>query len=280
MAICFKAIGSSAMTAAAIISGHDSRTTFPFMKLPPEIRSFIYEQVFLDIVQAAEAVAFYTKDMTHPDYHFPFIVHQVNALPITCRIIRKESAYIYNELSFSILDSRLIELEDLRYTQSLGLPFDRFQEITTECNEYAVDQIDQVVWHIEENITRYRSLRDMTQQYLSFGTSICMGVQNRLHNGDGVRTALEAEIRSQVGVQEATHDEMALLIHLCVGYFSALKTVQRPPSDNRVSRFRQRAHQAYSSSRHRIRGSIRYVRKSMKLCPNNERAIFVKVHTA
>lgn len=31
---------------------------FPFLKLPPEIRCFIYEQAFLNIVEGAEAVDF------------------------------------------------------------------------------------------------------------------------------------------------------------------------------------------------------------------------------
>jgi hypothetical protein len=110
---------------------------------------------------------------------------------------------------------------------------------------HAVGDIRRVVLRVEDNIHRHR----WSQRYVLIGSKfwdICIGVQNSLHEGVGVRKAVEAEVRSQVGV-ELTGVDVAELLDVYVKTFANLKTVRRPTRAVRDARFGQRVHEACSS---------------------------------
>lgn len=227
----------------------------PFLKLPPELRCFIYEQVFLDIIEGAEAVSF-TRQLAGRDYQSAFIREQINALPHTCRIFRKECAPIYEELSYSANDSRINDMEDVLLKENepptSGSPWDRSQELedlndwqisahgigtpyyesqvtTAVCRMRAVGDIHNVVIRIAENIETQENRRGMavaTKQW-----EICIGVNDRLHDGAGVRDAFEDEVMSIAGV-ELTHDEIAIMLRCYASWFSVLELLRMP--ENRV----------------------------------------------
>jgi hypothetical protein len=227
----------------------------PFLKLPPEVRCSIYKHVILNIIEGAEAVAF-TRQLAGRDCQSVSIREQINALPHTCRIFRKECVPIYEELSYPANDSKINELEDVLLngyipsnsgslrrrslwlklwndreinTYGLGSPWHESQVTGALCRMRAVGDIYGAVMRIDKNIESQEGRRSMaiaTKQW-----EICIGVKNRLHDGEGVRTAFEAEVMSQAGV-EIRHDEIAIMLRAYAEWFAVLKTVQR--LDNRA----------------------------------------------
>lgn len=105
----------------------------PFLKLPPEVRCLIYEQAILDIIEEAEALALLTRKSKDRYYRSVRLRAQVNALPHTCCIIRKECAPIYEVLSHCAIVDRIRELEDLIPLETdpgtFGTPWARSQEL-------------------------------------------------------------------------------------------------------------------------------------------------------
>ena len=243
---------------------------FPLLELPPEIRCFIYEQVLLNIVEGAEAVAF-VRQSEGRAYESDLLRRQVNALLHTCRIIRRECAPIYEKLSRAVYHFRICRLEDLMliactatlgslwyrsqeledwrdlWTDALspGPPWDKSQVTAAVCRMRAVRDIHTVAMRVQGNIRRHRwsQRKDLIQSKF---WDICLGVQKRICDGAGVRKAVEDEVRSQVDV-EITHDDVAEVLDMYVGTFANLSTVRRPPRVDRVARFGQRIRQACSS---------------------------------
>jgi hypothetical protein len=258
------------------------------LKLPSEVRCLILEQVFLDIVEGAEMVAF-TKQLAGRAYQSVPLREQINAMPHTCRIFRKECAPIYEKISYMANHSRIMELEDMFSDDSLpptsGSPCDRSQELedynnwsisahglgppeyesqvtTAVCRMRAAGDILRVAMRIDENIA-YSQGRRRNKAILANLRNISIGVQNMLHDGVGVRTAFEAEFGShyQIGVEDID-DLIAILLRFYVGCFAILKIVQRldkrarAPGSGRVLKRRWR--QPRRTSRGSYQQSVRH----------------------
>lgn len=249
-------------TLVMAVPKHQLRRKSPFLKLPPEIRCFIYEQVFMDVVEEAEAMAF-VRQSEGRAYQSVLLRGLVNALPHTCRIVRKECAPIYEKLSLAANNFRICQLEDLvlldtdpsfpgspwdrsqkledfideetdaQLAQGLGSPWDESQVAAAVCFMRAVGDIDRVVMRIEKNIAdniaksvaKKRHRRATKIIYDKTG-NICIGVQDRLHDGEGLRTAVKAEVLSHMGVKCTDHTvKRCVRFHLWL--FSNLKIAQR-----------------------------------------------------
>lgn len=246
------------------------------LKLPPEIRCLIYGHVFMGIVEDAEAFASVRRSGGRA-YQSDFVRANVNALPHTCRIIRKECAPIYEKLSRTAVHSRINDLEDLvlldtdpsfpgipccraheleefideeidaQLAQGFGPPWDESQVDSALCSMRALGDIDNVVMRIDYNVGRQLWRRKWYS--IKFKVwDICLGVQNRLHDGTGVRKAFEAESRAQAGV-EVTGPDVELLLRVYATLFLNLVTPRMPPRVTRPTRFGQRVQQAGWSSR-------------------------------
>lgn len=111
----------------------------------------------------------------------------------------------------------------------------------------AVGGIQGVIMRMNDNIRSQQWSQDKGLINAKFW-DICLGVQNRIHDGAGVRKAVVDEVRSQVGV-EITDEDVAELLNVYVGKFANLDTVRRPSRVVRVARFGQRIHQACPSCR-------------------------------
>jgi phosphohistidine phosphatase SixA len=121
MAIAAQTDGSATNAFAMVVPENKLQQNLQrstILKLPSEVRCLIYEQVFLVIVEGAEMVAF-TRQLAGRAYQSVPLREQTNALPHTCRILRKECAPIYEEISYRANDSRITELEDVFSDDSL-----------------------------------------------------------------------------------------------------------------------------------------------------------------
>lgn len=182
MAVAEKAANPATNAIVMTVPKQKLHRKFPFLRLPPEMRCFIYEQVFLDIVGGAEAISLVRKSMDRA-YQSVLLRGQVNALPHTCRIIRKECAPIYKKLICSANHFRICELEDLMLLktctaalgplwyrsqelenlidlwtdgQSLGPLWDEPQVTAAVCRMRAAGDIRRVVLRVEDSIRRHR----------------------------------------------------------------------------------------------------------------------------
>jgi phosphohistidine phosphatase SixA len=86
---------TSAFQLMAIAAQTDGSATNAFAMVVPENKlQQNFEQVFLVVVEGAEMVAF-TRQLAGRAYQSVPLREQTNALPHTCRILRKECAPIY-----------------------------------------------------------------------------------------------------------------------------------------------------------------------------------------
>jgi len=259
---------------------HQNLQKSPFLKLPPEVRCLIYEQVLLDIVEGAEAVAF-TRQAADRAYQSTLIQGQVNVLPHTCRIIRKECAPIYEKFSLLANHFRINTLEDLvlldpsfigdpwirsqqledyihletdaRLARGLGMPWDESQVTAAVCNMRAVGDIDRVVMFIEENIKKSiaeniaekiaESKRRRSQKIIEATKvivwEVCIRVQDSLHDGAGVRKAMEDELKPLLRKEVPHRYVTGLIIYYvrCCSNFEIAQRVDkrvRAPASGRV----------------------------------------------
>jgi hypothetical protein len=184
------------------VLNNEPQKTFPFMKLPAELRCFIYEQVFLDIVQGAEAVAWLTRRSPCRNYEVIPIRDIIHTLPHTCHTIRTESTPIYANLMRTVL--KQIQYERKRPTylsvRRYGLSPEPCEHAIMHCKIYAFCHIGRILSHLLDNFKReQRRLARITIE--SRMLELCIGAQNRIQSGTGVRASFKAEVRSQCGVE-------------------------------------------------------------------------------
>jgi hypothetical protein len=226
------------------IQKDESQKASPFMKLPAELRCFIYEQVFLEIVRGVEAIAWLTRKSARPGYGFIGIRGTISALPHTCRIVRTESTPIYAKLIRNILDERNYEITHPTYATYIGDHGYRRAEDPSQydivyCNLLAASHITKIVLHLSDNVERELSkLRH--SKIMSMTLELCIGAQNRIQDGTGVRAAFKAEVRAQCGA-EITDGSVKYMIKRLIKdrnkIVAALEVVRKAKTNSRSSDF-------------------------------------------